>query len=366
MSNLQDGYLLIADITGYTSYLTKSELDHAQGTLTSLLELLMAHTRPPLIISRLAGDAVISYGLRENFFSGQTFIEKLEDTYCAFRKAIETMSINNTCRCRACTNVTSLDLKFFVNYGTFGIQRISGHDELVGSSVNMIHRLLKNSVTEKTGIKAYSLITDEVLRKLELEDLRKTLKPHSESYEHLGKVSVWVEDLQPIWDKKRTMAKIVIPPDKITVREKVDIELPAEMVWDYMMKPEFRRLLWGADKEYITQRTQGRISPDSVYLCYHGNKIFRHTILEWQPFERVVTKDVWPFPFMGAYCMIEYHLEPIKKGTRLTLSCCRAQGPLPGRVSVNLIMRIWAIKARTYIETFKKRIEEDYRTRTRN
>ena len=49
------GYFLIADITGYTQYLSVSELEHAQQTLTSLLNLLIEHTKPPLVISRLAG-----------------------------------------------------------------------------------------------------------------------------------------------------------------------------------------------------------------------------------------------------------------------------------------------------------------------
>jgi len=34
----QQGFLLIADITGYTTFLTKSELEHAQGILDSLLK----------------------------------------------------------------------------------------------------------------------------------------------------------------------------------------------------------------------------------------------------------------------------------------------------------------------------------------
>ena len=41
MSQTQEGYLLIADITGYTMYLSQSELDHAQETLTTLLKLLV-------------------------------------------------------------------------------------------------------------------------------------------------------------------------------------------------------------------------------------------------------------------------------------------------------------------------------------
>ena len=147
MSKTFEGYLLIADITGYTRYLSESELEHAQDTLTALLELLVENTRPPLVISRLAGDAVISYGLREDFFQGQTFIEKIEDTYVTFRKTIERLALNNTCRCNACANISNLDLKFFIHYGTFGIQRISDYDELVGSDIILLHRLLKNSVT---------------------------------------------------------------------------------------------------------------------------------------------------------------------------------------------------------------------------
>ena len=75
------GFILIADITGYTAYLNESELEHAQETLTDLLELLIDHTESPLVISRLEGDAVISYGLETGFVSGQTLLETIEKTY---------------------------------------------------------------------------------------------------------------------------------------------------------------------------------------------------------------------------------------------------------------------------------------------
>ena len=54
----QFGYFLIADITGYTHYLSESELDHAQKILTALLNTLIQHTKPPLVISRLAGRRI--------------------------------------------------------------------------------------------------------------------------------------------------------------------------------------------------------------------------------------------------------------------------------------------------------------------
>lgn len=61
MTDVQSGYLLLADISGYTAFLSESELEHARDTLTDLLGLLIDHARPPLVISKLEGDAVFSY-----------------------------------------------------------------------------------------------------------------------------------------------------------------------------------------------------------------------------------------------------------------------------------------------------------------
>jgi hypothetical protein len=71
--------------------------------------------------------------------------------YVAFCKAIKRLVLNNTCRCNACANISNLDLKFFIHYAAFGIQRVSEYDELVGSDVDLIHRLIKNSVAEGAG-----------------------------------------------------------------------------------------------------------------------------------------------------------------------------------------------------------------------
>lgn len=192
----------------------------------------MENTRPPLVISRLAGDAVISYGLREDFYQGQTFIEKIEDTYVTFRKTIERLALNNTCRCNACANISNLDLKFFVHYGTFGIQRISDYDELVGSDINLLHRLLKNSVTEKTGFQAYALYTEAAIRQLGAEAIGETMTRHNEAYEHLGEVEVLVQDMHPVWKKKGSATAVAFPHDRLMWQGEVHINMPRERVWD--------------------------------------------------------------------------------------------------------------------------------------
>jgi len=64
------GYLLIADLTGYTAFLTKSELEHAQGILEALFKSMLDEIKAPLAFSNLQGDAVLAYALDERVPQG--------------------------------------------------------------------------------------------------------------------------------------------------------------------------------------------------------------------------------------------------------------------------------------------------------
>jgi uncharacterized protein YndB with AHSA1/START domain len=352
-----EGYLLIADITGYTLYLTQSELEHAEEILEDLLKLLVEHTRPPLVLSRLAGDAVISYALSENFIQGQTFIELIEETYVAFRKALERMVLNNTCRCNACTNIANLDLKFFTHYGRFAVQHIGDHPELVGSDVNLLHRLLKNRVVEDTGIRAYTLYTQAVVQNLGLQDFCQGMVQHSESYEHLGEVQTFIQDLQPVWEAKLKASSLSLPPEKVLLQWQIDFDLPPERVWDYLSQPEYRKTLLRADRNEVHKRENGRISAGSEYHCFHGDQVIPQTVLEWQPFERILTKDRPPVPFQEIYLYTEYQLVPITHGTRLTMRVSKAVGPQPGRWLVDQHMLKAEEQGHEDMESFKSQIE---------
>lgn len=362
MSKTHEGFFLIADITGYTRYLSESELEHAQETLTALLELLVENTRPPLVISRLAGDAVISYGLRETFFQGQAFIEKIEDTYVAFRKTIERLVLNNTCRCNACANISNLDLKFFIHYGTFGIQRISDHDELVGSDVNLLHRLLKNNVTEETGIRAYALFTETAIRQLGAEEMVEAMTAHSETYEHLGEVDVWVQDMHPVWDEKRETVAVTFPTEDVYWRDEVEISMPREQVWNYLIQPKFRNTLIGTDRMEIANRANGRIAPGSVYQCYHGDKMVPQTILEWQPFESMIVKELFPMNHAVSW-LAEYRLHATAGGTRLVRNATKPAGPVLGRTLLRLLSPLFRQVNKRLFAAFAQRIEDDFRAR---
>lgn len=352
------GYFLIADITGYTQYLGASELEHAQKTLTALLNLLIHDTRPPLVISRLAGDAVISYGLSDNFLAGQTFAETIEDTYVDFRRAIERMVHNTTCPCNACRNIGSLDLKFFVHHGEFAVQKLDAHDELVGSDVILIHRLLKNHVTEATGVRAYTLFTDAALQKLGLGT--DGLVAHEESYENFGSVAVWIEDMHPVWESKRRLTGVTIAPDRELLRVSADIALPRERVWDYLVQPEHYMVLLAATHLEVNGKSGGRVAVGSVFQCYHGDAVIPLTVLEWQPFERMLVEYISPVPIKGVMALTELRLEATAIGTRLTQIFSKSSGPLLGRMMSDAGLKSSAKEFQRDIEAFRTHVEADF------
>jgi hypothetical protein len=252
----RSGLLLIADISGYTVFLRESELEHAQGTLTALLELLVGGTRPPLTISRLEGDAVFSYAFEDFSLRGQTLVEMIEGLYVAFRRAIDSMVLNTRCPCNACANIGNLDLKFFLHHGEFLTQEVGRHRELVGNDVNLIHRLTKNSVTKTTGTAAYVLYTEAAVEGCGLTPLAAAWRAHSETYEDVGTVDCRIQDLHPVWEEAATQTAGSLAPDEVVLDVSIDIAAPREVVWDRLSDPVYRNVLFGTSEP----RSKGRLA----------------------------------------------------------------------------------------------------------
>jgi uncharacterized protein DUF2652 len=154
------GYFILTDISGYTEFLTKSELDHAQDALQNLFDVQLAHIKHPFVISGFRGDAIFLYVPETNFCEPQALLESLENIYFVFADALRQMIYNTTCTCRACQNMSKLDLKMVIHYGEYVIQKLGDREELLGADVIVPHRMLKNSVIEQTGIESYALFSE--------------------------------------------------------------------------------------------------------------------------------------------------------------------------------------------------------------
>ena len=56
-------YFLIADISGYTSFLAGVELDHAQDIIADLMDAVVKALRPPFRLAKFEGDAAFVYAV---------------------------------------------------------------------------------------------------------------------------------------------------------------------------------------------------------------------------------------------------------------------------------------------------------------
>src|SRR5918996_645171 len=219
----QHGYLVLADISRYTSYLAGVELDHAHEILTDLLEVIVGKFQSVLTIGKLEGDAVFAYVPESKVPRGETLRELVESTYFASRDRITSSRRHTTCQCRACQGMNSLDLKFIIHHGDYIVQNVMGIQELVGSDVNLAHRLMKNHVYEPTGWHAYTLLTQKSLDHLGVHPTQ--LHEQIESYEHLGETKTYSYDLQSIYEEHVNSLRIVVSPEEALV--KLECELPA-------------------------------------------------------------------------------------------------------------------------------------------
>ncbi|MEK6256574.1 MAG: DUF2652 domain-containing protein [Chloroflexota bacterium] len=322
----EQGFLVISDITGYSTYLHESELEHAQSSLTDLLTLLIEHARSPLVISKLEGDAVFSYSPRDGFLSGQTMLEMIETTYAAFRKALDLMVINTTCTCNACRNLPNLDLKFFIHYGEYSIQKLGDFQELVGHDVNLVHRMMKNSITEDTGLKAYAAYSQAVIDALDMSELMNDTSRHKEMLADIGEVQLYIQDMHGVWEQRKDDLRISIDPKDAKHAIEFDFPISPQRLWEYLTKPEYRNIFFSSDNQNVSGKKGGRIGPDAVYVCAHGESESFHTILDWQPFKCYTTREVTGSPIKLTF-VVTYLLSPTEEGSRLQLLPGHPTGP---------------------------------------
>ena len=138
--NIETGFFFISDITGYTRFLTKSELGHAKEILDAIFDSILEHVEAPLEVSKVEGDAIFCYVPDRLLKQPSSMLNAMEATYFEFRRQLRLMDINTSCECNACANMTELDLKVFIHHGEYIEHEVAGSTELAGSDVILVHR----------------------------------------------------------------------------------------------------------------------------------------------------------------------------------------------------------------------------------
>jgi hypothetical protein len=316
------GYFVLTDISGYTEFLTKSELDHAQDALQSLFDVQLEHIQHPLVISGYRGDAIFMYVPETNFCDPQTLLESLENLYFVFADTLRQMIHNTTCTCRACQNMKNLDLKMVIHYGEYAIQKLGDREELLGADVIVPHRMLKNHVSGQTGVQSYALFSEAAANALRLSDLAYPLVAHSETYEHIGEVKMQVLDLHKVWEREQDRKRFVVSPEEAWIHLEWNAPYAPVVLWEYTTNLKLELRAQEYDMVERTDALGGRMQPETTYHCAHGQAHFFTRILDWKPFDYVSVR----LETGGLVLIVTRRIIPEGSGSRLVIDVAEPPG----------------------------------------
>jgi hypothetical protein len=306
--------LLIADISGYTGYLAGVELDHAQDILADLMGTIVSALRPAFRLAKLEGDAAFTYAVTDKL-DGSLLLDMIERCYFGFRRRRRDVRQATSCPCNACVRIPDLNLKFVVHHGTILRQRVAGHEELLGSDVILVHRLLKNDVVESTGVQAYALLSQQCVDAMDVDVSALGMRRTTETYEHIGAVALWVHDLDRRWREEEARTRVFVEERQAVYRIDASTSAPPQVAWEFVTTPG-RRVSWQAGVTGVEVDAPGnRRGVGATNHCMHGENAVVEELLDWRPYDYLTLRTTFPTPTGPIRFLSTTEFEPTPGGT---------------------------------------------------
>ena len=319
----ENGCFLIADISGYTSYLAGVELEHAQDIIADLMDNVVRCLRPPFKLAKFEGDAAFLCATGDRF-DGSLLQDAIESAYVTFRKRLRNIDQATSCKCKACHGMNKLDLKFVVHHGEFIKQRMGGREELAGSDVILVHRLLKNTVTERLAGHAYVLFSDACIRAMDIDPAAQGFVAHEETIDVIGQLNCWVRDLEAAWNEEKDRRRHLVTRKQAAHVIEFDIDARRPQVWEYFTVPGQRPKWRGADE--VRESVSGaRRGVGTTNHCMHGPHAIIEEILDWRPFDYLTLTTLLPVPNAPKVPMSYVFSETEGGGTHVEIRLARAK-----------------------------------------
>lgn len=177
--------ILIPDISGFTEFMTTTELTHSSHALNYLIDAILNAVGDEFEVAEIEGDAVllIKKGQPPSKREIRDFCMKIFNAFHYQRKWMQQHTI---CPCGACMAIINLTLKFVVHYGPLGEIKVGRFVKPSGTEMIVAHRLLKNSINNNE----YLLLTEKFLQQMPDERDEEEMEwiSSSEEYPAIGKI----------------------------------------------------------------------------------------------------------------------------------------------------------------------------------
>ena len=344
------GFLVLADITGFTPFVATTELEHSQEILQNMLKGIVSFLTPTFKLAEVEGDAVFVYS--DGLSRHDMVLEVLESAYFAFRDRKASLTRIRTCHCKACETASSLDLKFIVHYGDYIMNNVSGKNKPLGSSVNIAHRLLKNHVVEATGWSAYALFTKDCLDAIQIYPDK--LHEQQEEYEHIGKIQTFSINLDEHYKNYLSDRRVYLGAEDADFVVREDFPVAPPLLWEWTNDPK-KRTLWALGADWQAGSRPSRTTRRGATNHCVNSKVIEK-ILDYRPFQ-YYTSSMGRGPFNFT---VTVKFEETNSGTKLFWHV-KMKGILPKflrRLICKLIL-LKGIKIHDGFEKLRRLVEEE-------
>ena len=314
MATPESGFLVIADLSGYTAYLSRSELEHAPAIAGDLLETVVGRLDPPFRLAKFEGDAAFFF-VEDGRADGSLLLDAVEASYVAFRRRLRSIDQATSCDCNSCRLAPRLDLKLFIHHGSYVRTRIAGRDELAGSDVILVHRLLKGTGAAASHANGFALFTDAGVEALGIERSGLGLTAAEESIEHLGRIATFTLDLEARWQAESGVRRLDVDGTKAVLDLVATINAEPAVVWAHLTSPALRTR-WEGPLVIEETSPGGRRGVGTIAQCVTGRLATIEEIVDWQPYDHIGWRVA--VPGLGPVAATA-DLEAVDGGTRLRL-----------------------------------------------
>ena len=153
------GLLFIPDISGFSRFVSETEINHSRLIIQELLEILINANQIGLDVSEIEGDAILFYKFGEPPEIEELYSQVVK-MFCEFHRLLLSYEHRRYCQCHACTSAIDLSLKIISHYGEFTGYNVKNFNKLIGKDVIVAHQLLKNEIEQHE----YWLVTKNLLK----------------------------------------------------------------------------------------------------------------------------------------------------------------------------------------------------------
>lgn len=152
------GLVFIPDISGFTQLVCSTDLITGQSITYELLLAIIGANQLEMKIAEIEGDAVLFYCIG-NIPTADALYQQFEKMKLAFQQKLRELELQYQLK-------LNLTLKAIAHCGRMMEYPINGVQKIYGEVVLEAHRLLKNSLPERS----YLLMTDELMEQSKLQN----------------------------------------------------------------------------------------------------------------------------------------------------------------------------------------------------